>query len=140
MNYWKEQPTRDQVLDKAYEFIKVLAEGKPRKAEKLVLAKNFDKFRSHLQALLASFAETILEEDEFAAIPADFVAGITNPFEADEDLIFPEFTGKQLTVGPGEQLSFKVLFMEEVSNIKIHFSIYEADSLFFLKLDKLSVA
>ena len=51
MNFWENKPNRDEVLDKIYDFLKLLSEKKPDEAEKLVR----EKSRLYLNPLIQNF-------------------------------------------------------------------------------------
>lgn len=133
-NYWKRLPTRDEVLDKIYLFIKAFADGELVRAEKLVLVSDFTKMHKDLQLALRGFAFMHMEDEDYNQLPEDLSAAITSPFDIDEFYLLPTFSGNQFEVQEQEQISVQVPFHGQPTPLKMKFIISENDRLYFLKL------
>lgn len=135
-NYWKELPDRDKVLDKIYEFMKSLSEGNTASAKQYALVSSMEKFCASLDKHLKQYAYFNLEDDELKSLSGDLSIRITDPEKMDEVQTFPEFSGSSMTVEEGEEITLRVGLNGKATGVKLHFTICEADELFFLKFVK----
>ncbi|MBI1185646.1 hypothetical protein GC194_15365 [bacterium] len=138
MNYWKQPPTRDEVLDKIYDFLKLLSQNQPDEAEKLVRVGSMSKFRDALHYHMADYVVMIFEDKEFMELPDDFSTAISNPYDMDENDMAPAFSGNQLECVNKETISLRLGLFNEITPIKIEFMIGQLDNQYFLNLMKVS--
>ena len=139
LQYWKDRPDRDQVLDRMYSFLQTLAAGDIAKANSMVLVKDINQFMDVLQDSLRKYLDDIIEDEQWEEYAAtDLIKIIDNPYDLDEDLTQPEFSGKEYVVGVNEDVSVLLSMKGFVTSLRLHFLLVERDELFFLKLLKLS--
>jgi len=136
MNYWDHAPTRDEVLDKIYEFLRLLSLNEPAEAEKRVRVGSMSKFRDALHYHIADYMVMVFEDTEFMGLPDDFSISISDPAEMDENHINPRFSGNLLTLENGETIDVNVGFEKEVIPISIRFMVYQMEDNFYLNLMK----
>jgi len=138
MNYWDHAPNRDEVLDKIYEFLRLLSLNEPDEAEKLVRVGSMSKFRDALHYQIADYMIMIYEDTEFMELPDDFSVNISDPTKMDEDYINPRFSGNELVLKSGETIEVNVGFNQEVILVYIQFMIYELEDKYFLNVMKVA--
>jgi len=139
LQYWKSLPDRDQVLDRMYNFLKTLAAGNIAKANSMVLVKDINQFMDALHDSLRKYLNLVIEDEQWEQYAdSDLIKIIDNPYDLDEDLTQPEFSGKDYVVGVNEDVSVLLSMKGYVTSIRLHFLMVERDELFFLKLHKIS--
>lgn len=136
MNYWEKAPTRDEVLDKIFDFIKLLSEKKPEEAHKLVRVGNMAKFRDALHYYMADYAIMIFEDKEFMQLPDDFSIGISNPYEMNEEDIEPRFSGNELQLKNMETIVIRLGLFNEITPVVLQFMINLLENRYYLNLMK----
>jgi len=136
MNYWNQAPTRDDALDKIFDFLKLLSEKKPEEAERLVRVGNLSKFRDALHYQLADYAVMIFDDTQYMELPDDFSTAISDPYKMDENDIGPVFSGKALELTHGETVRVRVGMFNEITPVVIEFMIYKLENQYFLNLMK----
>ena len=134
MNHWPHLPDRDQVLEKVYNFFKLLSEQKPDEAEKLVRVGNMDKFRDTLHYYLADYALMIYDDETFQKLPDDLSLVIDDPYTQEENELAPNFTGTAFVTVPNERVEIRASMNGEITPIWIQFMIYEMEGKFYLNL------
>ncbi len=139
LHYWKSLPDRDQVLDRMYNFLKTLAAGDIAVANSMVLVKDINQFMDALHDSLRKYLNLVIEDEQWEQYAdSDLIKIIDNPYDLDEDLTQPEFSGKDYVVGVNEDVSVLLSMKGYVTSIRLHFLMVERDELFFLKLLKIS--
>ncbi len=136
MNFWEYKPNRDEVLDKIYDFLKLLSEKNPDEAEKLVRVGDMGKFRDALHYHLSDYSIMIFEDTEYMQLPDDFSLGISNPYDMDENEIEPRFSGNSMILENRETIKLRIGLFNEITPINITFMIHELENRFFLNLIK----
>ena len=122
-----------------YSFLQTLAAGDIAKANSMVLVKDINQFMDVLQDSLRKYLDDIIEDEQWEEYAAtDLIKIIDNPYDLDEDLTQPEFSGKEYVVGVNEDVSVLLSMKGFVTSLRLHFLLVERDELFFLKLLKLS--
>ena len=136
MNFWENKPNRDEVLDKIYDFLKLLSEKKPDEAEKLVRVGSMAKFRDALHFHLSDYSIMIFEDKEYLELPDDFSIGISNPYQMDENDIEPRFSGNSMVLEDRETIKLRVGLFNEITPINLIFMVNELESRYYLNLRK----
>jgi hypothetical protein len=139
IDYWKTMPNRDMVLEKIYDFVKALSIKEKGHEFREVYIKEIDKLRVLLDDSLKKYLSLSLEDEEWSSFEnKDLSYELDNPFEMDEDLVLPEFSGKQYLLVKDETVSIKLSLRGYITSIRLHFMLAEADELFYLRLSKLT--
>lgn len=134
MNFWTEKPDRDEVLDRIFDFFKLLSEEKPEEAEKLVNVGSMDKFRDTLHYYLTDYSVMVCDDDELMALPDDLSLAVTDPYQMPEEELSPTFTGNQLKLVANERIEMRIPFMKEITPYWICFQIFEHQGKYLLNL------
>ncbi|MCX6351116.1 MAG: hypothetical protein NTX03_04550 [Bacteroidetes bacterium] len=138
-HFWKTLPDRDETLEVIYNFLKELNRAEPDAAQKYVLVGNMAKFREVLHDSLYKLLKMAIEDEQWEQYEGkDLSLEIDNPFEVDEDLILPEFSGSTFVLTRDENISVKVILKGYITSIRLHFNFTEHDELFYLKLMRIT--
>lgn len=117
-------PSRDEALERAYDFIRALKSGDESLAGKLVEIKDMIYFKKVLHDALLNFLDMVIEDDDWYKLEnRNLVNEIDDPADIDEEMSLPEFTGKQITMAEEEQLSFKIGSFDFITPVRLHFAI-----------------
>lgn len=139
VHFWKALPNRDEVLDVVYNFLKEISEKHPEKAASIIMVKDMAKFLSALDNSMKQFLSLAIEDVDWDDLSTkDLSMEIDNPFEMDEDLMRPEFSGKQFVLEKNESVSLFLGLKGYITSIRVHFLLIEEDELFYLRLHRLS--
>lgn len=138
MNFWDHLPTRDEALDKIYQFLQLLSQDRPIEAETLVNVGSFQKFRDTLHYYLTDYLLMLVEDSEVFNLPDDMSIAISDPFEMNEDAIYPVFSGNDFTTQPNERISVYLGYENEATTVKVEFMIYALDKKVFLNVMKVN--
>jgi hypothetical protein len=136
---WKTLPDRDDALVIIYGFIRAMHENNLQKAAGLVLVKDLDAFEKALHDSLMAYLNMVIEDEDWKAYETKNLAfEVDDPIELDEDLMIPEFSGKQFVLSTDEKISVQVGMRGQVTPIRIHFILQENDELYYLKLQRIT--
>ena len=136
MNNWTHAPTRDEALDKIFDFIQFLSQNQPDEAEKLVRVGDMAKFRDALHYRMADYAIMIFEDTEFLELPDDFSVGISDPYKMNEEDIEPRFSGNTLELIDRETVRIRLGLFNEITPVVLEFMIQKIADNFYLNLMK----
>ncbi|MEX0967351.1 MAG: hypothetical protein WD077_08940 [Bacteroidia bacterium] len=137
---WKRLPTRDEVLDRAYFFLQALANKDPEKASEYIVTTSLTDLREEMNKSLQQFVLLNFEDEDMPSPDADLSLEITDPFDVEEELLFPEFTGNSFEVQLGEVLSLRLCLHGISTEVRIHFVLAESDRLYMLKVQSVSTS
>ena len=132
-NFGKQVPNRDQALEKIYDFMLALSQGKPANAKKLVITDSLETFRVQLDQLLRPFWKEILAEDP--ELSRDLSLEISDPYFVKEQDSYPQFSRNDFNLIENEQISIRVAINGEVIPVHLNFTIKKYDEIYFLKLE-----
>ena len=135
---WKEQPNRDQVLERAYDFVEALSNNDLKNAGKLVKLDDPEQLEELLKKHLKDFIFSWLEDDEADNLKDDLLANLYHPADLDEEWVNPEFEGKSFFLGNGEGFSLHLAFYQKPTNLQLHLQVCEEDALYYLKFMNIS--
>jgi hypothetical protein len=135
LEFWKELPDRDEVLERVYNFLKKLSRKIPDEAVNIVMVGDMKQFLDSLHTALKATLSHIVDDEEFYDYESKNLSlEIDDPFEMDERHIEPEFSGKAYTLGKGEAMSVKIGLKGNVTPVRVHFELIEHDELYYLRL------
>lgn len=135
-SHWDTLPNRDQVLEKVYDFFDYLSKKQIQKADALIYGEDIDNIQKKLHQKLNAFVQMELEDEEVKALGDNLALEVSNPYEIDEVLMNPEFSGKSFVTEPGETLSLRIALRGSITNVVAQFSIVPHDGQFHLQLDR----
>lgn len=138
MNFWDHLPTRDEALDKIYEFLQLLSQNRPIEAETLVNVGSFQKFRDTVHYYITDYLLMLVEDSEVFNLPDDMSVAISDPHEMNEDGIYPVFSGNDFVTQPNERISVYLGYQNEATTVKVEFMIYVLDKKVFLNVMKVN--
>ena len=136
MNKWDHLPNRDEVLDKIYDFLRLLSLKEPEEAQKMVNVGSMPKFRDALHYHMSDYSIMVFDDEQYMDLPDDFSINISDPDKLDENDINPRFSGSQMNLQPNETITVNVGFRNEILPVSIQFMIYELDQEYYLNLMK----
>lgn len=136
MNNWDHLPSRDEVLDKIYNFLRLLSQDKVAEAEKLVNVGSMSKFRDTLHYHLSDYSIMVFDDEQYMKLPDDFSIHISDPDNMDENDVNPRFSGNQMILENNETITVNVGFRNEVLPVSIQFMIYSLEERYLLNLMK----
>ena len=139
VQYWKECPDRDEVLERIYGFIKALHSKSETLELQKVFVKDTEQFRKAINDALKHYLSHSIEDEEWEEYNAkDLSYEIDDPTHIDEDLVLPEFSGTSYTLKKDEDISVKLSLHHYITPIRLHFQLVESDELYYLRVQKLS--
>ena len=137
--YWKTIPDRDDALEKIYAFIRALREKNPAKAGETVMIRDMDFFLKTLHDSLMAYLNMVIEDESWDEYQDKNLAfEVDDPSDLDENLMLPEFSGKQFVLSKNETVSMQVGMREQVTTIRLHFILLENDELYYLKIQRIT--
>ena len=135
-NHWEQPPNRDQFLEKVYDFFDYLSKKETTKAQNLLLNEDFDDIQQRMHQHLDDFAKTYLEDEEYESLSDNLSLEVSNPYEIDETLLNPEFSGKSFVAEPHETMTLNLAMRGQITNVAARFKIIPRDGAFYLELDR----
>jgi hypothetical protein len=136
---WPSLPDRDQALDLIYDFLRALNKKETEKAGDLILVKDMDYFLQALHNSLIKYLQMIIEDEDWDKYQTmNLALEIDDPANLKEEETLPEFTGTHFTLAKGEDVSVQIGLRGNVTPIRIHFAVMEADELYFLRLQRIT--
>ena len=137
--YWKTIPDRDDALEKIYSFIRALREKNPAKAGETVMIRDMDFFLKTLHDSLMAYLNMVIEDESWDEYQDKNLAfEVDDPADLDENLMLPEFSGKQFVLTVDETISLQVGMLGQVTPIRLHFIIQESGDLYYIKLQRIT--
>jgi hypothetical protein len=137
--FWKSLPDRDDALVIIYSFIRAMHEKNPEKAAGLAIVKDMELFQNALHESLMAYLNMVVEDENWEEyLTKNLAFEVDDPIDLDEDLMIPEFSGKQFVLNTDEKISIQVGMRGQVTPIRIHFTIQENDELYYLKLQRIT--
>lgn len=136
---WKEQPNRDQVLERSYEFVDKVSQYEWEQAAHLVRMDDPVEFKESLESHLNDFVFGWLEDDEANLLHENLFMNLYHPADLQEEWVHPEFQGSTFVMKPGERFSIHLSFFDRPTPLRLTFAVCEEDALFFLKVSDVSV-
>jgi len=139
LHYWKTLPDRDEVLELIYAFIRALHDKNPVQAESFVMVNDMAFFEKVLDDSLRAYLNMVIEDQEWDDyLEKNLAFEVEDPSVLDEVLMQPEFSGKQFVLSPNETISLQIGMREQVTPIRLHFILLEADELYFIKIQRIT--
>lgn len=136
-NHWETLPNRDQVLEKVYDFFDYLSKKETKKASALLLNDDFEEIQKRIHDHLLDFAKMNLEDEEFNELPHNLAMEVNNPYEVDETLLNPEFSGRSFITEANESMTLNLAMRGMITQISVRFRIVPQNGMFYLQLEQL---
>jgi hypothetical protein len=132
-------PDRDEVLQVIYDFLRAMGKHDTVLASRLVMIKDMPYFVKVLHDSLIQYLDLVIEDDQWEDYEGRNMAfEVDDPAHLDEDLTQPQFSGKKFMLEPNETVSVQIGLKGRVTPIRLHFTLLEADALYYLKLQRIT--
>jgi hypothetical protein len=137
--FWKKNPSRDDALELIYNFLRAIKRKDDKEAVRLIAVKDMSFFIKVLHDSLLQYLDLVIEDDQWDDFEGKNLAyEIDDPADVDEDLSLPKFSGKTFELSSGEEISVQISLQGRITPIRLHFVLAEADSLYFLRLQRIT--